>query len=698
MRVPKSASRIVAVLGLTQLLGAAIWACSSSKNPPVPGNAYGTGPEGGIPACAEPAIGCSCPQEGATTPCGTVTTRSGDYVACSMGKRTCTGGIWGICEGQQMTTRHAPPKRKGNGFHVLGLQAEGGACKSDDPCDPYCDEYIDTPGGVDGGAGFETVDGGLQLAPTSDGGACPTTVSGTVMDPGLNVGLSGITVYQPTAAPAALVDPVGGATLPPCDTCASLLPAYSAAVTTDAHGNFTLPVTLPVPAGPITVVAQAGRWRRITTLTPMACANTAIANDQIRMPRDHTEGDIPKMALVLGDREALECWMVKIGISSSEIANYSGAATNRIQLYRTSGESTTSGAPPASSTLWGAGGTLNDYSALILPCDSQDVNPSAADKAAVFAYANAGGRIFMDHLTGAEWLMGGPAPWNSAAVSTWQGNTTPSNPAKGKVLNTTPSQQAFSNWVSVWDNAPYGVGWVESINPRSDALVQGADTTEYIRGESGNNWGGDPGGNYSLSFDFLTPVGGGPTCGRVIYNGMHVSQSRATGTYPYTTGSQFPSSCSLGAALSPEELALEYQFFQLTACAGAPPPPPPPLMAQTFSRDFQATCPPSTHVQWEFFEWQATIPVGTNITFTAQTAMTEAALGGMPMAGAGVAPTTTTTWTSDPNTVAWHLDNDLMPGEISQNWLRINMTFNPTATTSPVLEEWRQMYDCPPTE
>jgi hypothetical protein len=195
----------------------------------------------------------------------------------------------------------------------------------------------------------------------------------------------------------------------------------------------------------------------------------------------------------------------------------------------------------------------------------------------------------------------------------------------------------------------------------------------------------------------LTPAGVTPACGKVIYNGMHVSQSRATGAYPYTTANQFPASCSLAAALSPEELALEYQFFQLTACTGAPTPTT-PLVAETFTRDFEAECAPSTHVQWRFFEWQATIPAGTSIAFTAQTAATEAALSGQPSVGAGTASFTTTTWSSDANDITWHLANDVTPGLLSQEWLRITMAFDPTPAVSPVLLDWRQMYDCAPTE
>jgi hypothetical protein len=481
--------RGLGLLVLAWVVAAAVMAACSSQHPPGLTGVSSTQPTGS--ACTQPAEGCPCVESGQSAACGTVTVRSGDYVACSMGQMTCSAGAWGTCVGLQITTKYAPV---GAGLHPQDLGTSQ-SCGDDNPCDPYCNEYFDTPGaGVDAGVGFESTEAGLQVVPVVDSGVCPTSVSGTVMDPGMNVGLSGVTVYQPVVAPAPLVDPSGA--IPPCDTCASLLPAVYGSVTTDANGTFALPVVLPNPLGPVTIVAQAGRWRRIATVTPSACGNTALTNDQIRMPANQTEGDIPKMALVMGDREALECWLLKVGISSSEIQNYAPGATNRIQLYWTSGESTTSGVPPASSTLWSGAETVNSYSAIILPCDSQDVSPSALDTIVMFNYANAGGHLFLDHLTGAEWLEGGWPPWNSGAISTWQGNVTPASPAKGMVLDNTPSQQAFYNWASIWDNTPYGAGWVESLNPRSDALVAGGDTTEYIRGESTNDWTGDPAGNY----------------------------------------------------------------------------------------------------------------------------------------------------------------------------------------------------------
>ena len=132
-----------------------------------------------------------------------------------------------------------------------------------------------------------------------------------------------------------------------------------------------------------------------------------------------------------------------------------------------------------------------------------------------------------------------------------------------------------------------------------------------------------------------------------------------------------------------------------------PPPPPPDLPVSTFTRDYQASCEAGYRPRWTFFSWQALIPPPStgSIDFKAQTAATVADLDAAPQVGIGTADTTTTTWTSDPNTVEWHLNNDIPDNRLtSQALLRVSMTFNPDGPVSPVLLDWRQAYDCVPAE
>ena len=582
------------------------------------------------------------------------------------------------------------------------------------------------------------------LAGGSGGSACVTSITGKVMDPGGNVGLPNVEVYVPTGTVLTFADPpqgIGTAETPYCDTCAGLSsPGYTSGTLTGIDGSFTLQYTGTAMSN-VPIIAQLGRWRRqavLSTVTQCSTTANAITAGSLDMPNCRTGssncgattkkyGDIPRMALVMGDREALECWLLKIGIDSSEITPWTGAANpTRVHLYRTSGENGSS-TPLSGAALWdnvppaATTGTLLNYSSVMLPCDSGDVTPTTAEQNALVSYANGGGRVFMDHRTGDEWLGAGNGTiWDSNTnISQWQGNTSVSGtPAYGKIQNTTPFQQNFYSWLTTTANgynslvnSANGIGYLKSLSPYADAngsIPLGLDIMELIRGESGNNWSGDPNGDYALSFLFNTPLSAGSAgaaCGRVIYNGMHVSQTRASGTYPFTTSNTFPTQCDQTTILSPEELALEYEFFQLNACdlqstqTASLPSPPVPLQPTTFIRTYQAMCESFTPV-WGYFEWEANVPPGTSITFRALTAP-DATTGGPgtygPAVTLGSATTTSTTWAMTGTSVDAAL-TAAMPMQSSQDYLQIEMTLNPNAagTLAPTVNTWRQLYDCKP--
>jgi hypothetical protein len=571
---------------------------------------------------------------------------------------------------------------------------------------------------------------GVSPTSTTTGGCpanSPTSITGTVKDPGGNVGLSNVAVYVATTAPTVpLQDPEPNAMTgePYCDTCASLSTAgYSNGVATDVNGNFTLYVN----PGTYTVVAQLGRWRRISTVTATACSSNPQTNN-LWLPQNRTQGDIPKMAIVEGSGESAECWLAKVGISDSEFAPYASGNVNRIDLYNTDDGNTsyrglnyynaatnTYTTPPSATTLWGNGAanTLPNYAAVLMPCDL-DFNYSTASVAAqtaVAAYTNAGGRIFMDHWWGARFLENGTSTgWNSNNVATWQHDTNGYSNYEGTVLDTSSDQTAMYAWLAAWDNMPDGPGHILSAAPRDIAVSTGSASTELIS---------FPTFPAVASFWFNTPTTAmgtmaSPYCGRAVFNDMHVSASRAAdlsgGGTQMTT---FPGTCQ-SSPLTSEELALEYEFFQLSACSlGAsnptypppPPPPPPPLQPETYTRIFEANCPTNFPVKWGFFEWQDQMPSqpspvsGASISFSVQTAMT--AMGGGPGAwGPSVALGSTTastsgTWATTMNSVDTALT---MAGQTSQTWLAVSMTLSPNTpkNASPVLETWQQLFDCIP--
>lgn len=188
-----------------------------------------------------------------------------------------------------------------------------------------------------------------------------------------------------------------------------------------------------------------------------------------------------------------------------------------------------------------------------------------------------------------------------------------------------------------------------------------------------------------------------------------------------TSSRQFPESCTQ-APLSAQEKALEFMFFDITACVqpdqGAPPPPPPPpLTAQTFPLDFTASCSNGTAPRWRELDFTATFPSpadGSSISITAQTGPI-AIDGGL--ASGSLVPSTPVSLVSNDQTsgsVQVLLDTGAggykdagtgaglltMAGVTSEAWLHLLVTLTPTTGggASPTLVTWNVVYDCPASE
>src|SRR5262249_1045159 len=151
---------------------------------------------------------------------------------------------------------------------------------------------------------------------------------------------------------------------------------------------------------------QVGKFRRQITLPSVAmCTDNPISgSDQTRLPRNKSEGDLPKIALTTGGADPLECLLRKIGIDDSEFTPE--AETGRLHLCAGSGGATKYAAAlnngagfTNAQMLWGDVATLEKYDIVLLACEgSQNPNtkPQAALKA-LFDYTSAGGRVFASH-------------------------------------------------------------------------------------------------------------------------------------------------------------------------------------------------------------------------------------------------------------------------------------------------------------
>ena len=546
---------------------------------------------------------------------------------------------------------------------------------------------------------------GLQCSQT----CAATTLTGRIMDPGGTNPLPGVVVYVPNGTVAPLVDGVA------CDTCSNLYSGTPiASAVTDYQGNFSL---ANAPAGvSFPLVIQTGRWRRQVTVPAItACMSAALATGETsRLPSKKSEGDIPKMALVMGAGDRLECLLRKIGLEDVEFTNRSG--TGRVHLFTHNGM-TFSGATAGvtgTGALYNSPTELDRYSAIIAPCDNNHVsgtllnnlnttNPptktiSAAQQANVRAYIDKGGRLFSTHWMGFDFThLNYPM-----AVNFVFGNYVDADreaPAFPYTIDQTNAVGSlFANWASMVGASPAGFGTVTFSSWRHLAASVNAGTTRIAYGDStqppvshaagSTRWGGP----MVSMFTFDTPWGVPPAsqCGRVVTAETHVSSGSGV----------FPGGCT-GGAMTGQEEAFEFLVFNTTQCLGlvAPPAPISTLAPVTFVRDFQASCPNGTLPVWRFFSWQSVIPPGTSIEFRAQTADVQADLAAAPQVGAGTSTASTgMVWTSDPDTIDEHLQNDLSPSEPSRDWLRISARLIPSSAVSPTLTTWKQEFDCVPAE
>ena len=146
-------------------------------------------------------------------------------------------------------------------------------------------------GGPDGGTGFD-IDGGTS---------CPvgtaTVVTGTVVSPAKS---SPDPIYNAVVyVPVGDVEPFKkGVTCARCGTVEGVT-KFKVAALTGPDGKFRLE---GVPAGKdIPLVVQVGRWRRVVKIPEVkACQEQSVAQELTRLPRNHSEGEIPRTAIVSG--------------------------------------------------------------------------------------------------------------------------------------------------------------------------------------------------------------------------------------------------------------------------------------------------------------------------------------------------------------------------------------------------------------
>jgi hypothetical protein len=449
---------------------------------------------------------------------------------------------------------------------------------------------------------------GLECKVPSCTGMPPTTISGKVYDPAGKVPLYNVLVYVPNSPVVPFTE---GAK---CDRCdATVLNPVTSAVT-DETGSFVLkgaPADQNVP-----IVIQVGKWRRQITVPSVApCADTALTDPQLtRLPRNKSEGDLPRIAITTGSSDQMECLPLRLGVDPAEFTTSTG--DGRIHLFSGDHAPGATGAGGGGNGGAGGGGgnpfpggpgglqqrlplmkfdaTLNNgamlttadalwasttelmkYDIVIMSCES---DPYANQKPMtsrenLYTYASQGGRVFASHFHHV-WFSDGPDP--VPTTGTWQTRANPTMmgaaiPITGTINQTFPKGEALAKWL-VNVGASTTLGKMDIVFSR-DNLQAGnpATSTEWITIDNPNVRTSPKAVEY---MSFNTPVGAAADqiCGREVYTSLHVASVEDT-TEANAMG--FPASCEK-RELSAQEKAVAFMLFDLSACVQSEEKPPQP--------------------------------------------------------------------------------------------------------------------------
>ncbi len=381
-----------------------------------------------------------------------------------------------------------------------------------------------------------------------------TTISGTVYDPRVTTDalpLPHVLVY-------ATVNPVAPlAAGAQCLTSTSATPTNVVAYTyTAVDGTFTL-TGVPQNAT-YTLVIQAGKWRRQFPQTSVA--DTPLSGLALHMPADHTQGDIPLIAIATGGADGLECVFHDMGIADTEFTDDTGSVNpdGRIHLYKgdKAPGADISASTPAESTLLNDPTLMTQYDMVMFPCQGSPVPHPANQLSNIVDYANAGGRIFTTHLS--YDVLDPDVPYLSPfpAVAKWhpQANPSPNNGPATVNTNFTDGA-ALAQWLqnagAIYNNTP-GQIYVTTTRHDTDGVIPPTQSWLTLN----NAAAGDP----VMQFTFNTPVGAplANQCGRVLFNEYHVVNPSSP------KGKVYPAECPKTTAMSAQEEMLEYALFDLS--------------------------------------------------------------------------------------------------------------------------------------
>ena len=289
---------------------------------------------------------------------------------------------------------------------------------------------------------------------------------------------------------------------------------------TDYTGTYTFTTSGALPTPSVNIVIQAGKWR-LQTKIPTTSLTLGKVNTlaPLSMPSAQSSvADLPHIAIVTGESDAIECIFNQIGISNSEITDPGGSGSINLFEGESTGGEVVSSSSPAESTLVSSVANLSQYDLVMFGCQGG----TGDDNAPLYAnnltdYTSYGGRIFGTHFE-YIWLKDNTT-FNP--VATWSGSF---SGATGVNYPATINTSGFQQGTTLADWMNY-IGALSSFTPTPTVelsnvrqnttavnlpavswanLVPAADSGQPL---SVATYSGTP----SMQFTFDTPIGAAGT-------------------------------------------------------------------------------------------------------------------------------------------------------------------------------------------
>lgn len=342
---------------------------------------------------------------------------------------------------------------------------------------------------------------------------------------------------------------------------------------TDIDGNFELrrvPVTEATP-----IVIQKGRWRKLITVPVQKCQRAELSAEETRLPQVKAEGSIPRMAMAVGEWDAIECVMRHIGLKDEEFTAPNGGGAVHMYNNRSDGVGAPGGVDVTS--LLTDLNKMLQYNLIFLNCSddtfSADLVKNASVRKNLHDYIARGGRLY---VTDWSYDFIGQVPEFSPYICFNDNKPCTDLSPHGRYTATDAFKTANTGNVDADIDQSHEAGknlaiWMSKLkNPSPGGKVQIRDdigswvlmrqtamdqakypSTTWLTGTM--NGAKRP---FTVSFDFPAAP---QSCGKVLYSSYH--------TREHELPDRFPKYCPKGK-MNAQEQVLEYLIFEISSCVG----------------------------------------------------------------------------------------------------------------------------------